>query len=331
MNFMPLRRLGVALLAICALSLWLPGFSQEQATRQKAPPGAQAPVPAGSVAIQMKNVDFRLANDIVLEVRSLRGDLVRTKPEEPVTFDDTSSFKVLIDTAEVAVSPASMTALMNSYVLAYEGAPIKNVSMTIEGNKVKQTGTVHKGVDLHFEIEGSLSATEDGNIRLHADKIKSEHIPVKGLLHFLGEDLSKLVNDKAGRGMKIEGDDIILLPPTLTPPPHMEGRVTRVAIQNGKIVQYFDSGRHSRALQPPFAASAYIYHHGGVIRFGKLTMTDADLELVGDRRGAFDFFQKEYEKQLVPGYSKSTASKGLVAHMLDYSHFRPRVTTSAAR
>lgn len=124
--------------------------------------------------------------------------------------------------------------------------------------------------------------------------------------------------------MKIEGDDVILMPSTLTPPPHMEGRVTRVAIQNGKIVQYFDSGKHLPALKPPFATGAYMYQRGGVLRFGKLTMQDADLEIVGDRPGLFDFYQKEYEKQLVAGYSKTTAAKGLVAHMSDYSHFRSR-------
>jgi hypothetical protein len=317
-------RLGLGLLATGVFSLWLYGFPQEQANREKI-------APAGSVAIQMKNVDFRLASDIVLEVRSLRGELVRTNPEVPVTFDDNASFKVAIDTAEVAVSAASMTALMNSYVLGYEGAPIKNVSMTIEGNRIRQTGTVHKGVDLKFEIEGSLSVTGDGNIRMHADTIKSEHIPVKGLLHFLGEDLSKLMNQNAGRGMKIEGDDIILMPPTLTPPPHMEGRVTRVAIQNGKIVQYFDSGRRLPVLQPPFAAGAYLYHRGGVLRFGKLTMNDADLEIVGDRPGVFEFFQKEYQKLLVAGYSKTSATNGLVSHMVDYAHFRSSGTQAASR
>ncbi len=307
---MSTRALGAGLLlAAGSFPLWLTAVPQK------------ATAPAGAVAIQMKNVNFRLADDIALEVRSLRGNLLRTNPDVPVTFDDVSSFKVAIDTAEVAVTPASMTALMNTYVLAYEGAPIRNVSMTIEGIKIKQRGTLHKGVGLRFEIEGSLSATEDGNIRMHADKIISEHLPVKGLLHFFGEDLSKLVNQNAGRGMKLEGDDIILLPPSLTPPPHMEGRVTRVAIQNGKIVQYFDSGQHLPALTPPFATGAYIYHRGGVIRFGKLTMNDADLEIVGDRPRTFDFFQKQYLKQLVAGYSKSTANNGLVSHMVDYTHF----------
>lgn len=119
---------------------------------------------AGSVEIQMRNVNFRLARDIVLEVHSLRGRLIPTKPEIPVTFDDSASFYVEVDSAEVAISTASLTALMNSYVLAYDGAPIRNVVVTIDGGRVVQKGTVHKKVDLPFEIEGSLTTTEDGGL-----------------------------------------------------------------------------------------------------------------------------------------------------------------------
>jgi hypothetical protein len=278
---------------------------------------------AKPVEIQMRNVNFRLASDIVLEVRHLRGQLRRTRPEVPVTFDDSASFNVAIDSAQVAITPESLTALMNSYVLAYEGAPIRDVKLTInEDGRLIQKGKIHKGVELPFEIEGVISATDEGEIRVHAHKIKSAHIPVKGLLHLLGEDLSKLVNRNAGRGMRIVGDDIILSPRNLTPPPHLDGRVTQVTIQDGKIVQEFASGRRPAVLKPPYPAQAYIYHRGGVLRFGKLTMTDADLEIVGNRPGVFDFFQREYQKQLIAGYSKNTAAKGLVAHMVDYSHFR---------
>jgi len=78
---------------------------------------AAAPVrgTAGNdVAIQMKDVNFRLAENIALEVRSLRGTLHSTNPAVPVTFDDVNSFEVEVDTAEVAISPAELTTLMNS-------------------------------------------------------------------------------------------------------------------------------------------------------------------------------------------------------------------------
>lgn len=309
---------------VWAVVLSLGGAPLALRAQEKPGPDGRVSGDTGAVEIEMRNVNFRLTRDIGIEVRSLRGQLRRTNPEVPVTFDDIESFVVRIDTAEIATSAASLAALMNSYVLAYDGAPFKNVTVSIDGDRVIQKGTIHKGLDLPFEIEGSLSTTADGNIRVHADKVKSAHVPVKGLLHLLGEDLSKLVNENSARGMTIVGDDIILMPKTLTPPPHLEGRVTRVGIVNGKIVQFFDSGRHSAKLTPPLPSAAYMYHRGGILRFGKLTMNDADLEIVGDRPGIFEFFLREYRKQLEAGYSKATSADGLVAHMADYSRFRGR-------
>ena len=46
----------------------------------------------------MKNVSFRLADDVALEVRSLRETLNPVKANEPVTFDDVNSFEVTVDT-----------------------------------------------------------------------------------------------------------------------------------------------------------------------------------------------------------------------------------------
>jgi hypothetical protein len=299
---------GVLFAAAMAIPLALPGSAPRSV------------VSGSDVPIQMKNVDFRIAGDIVLEIRALRGILKPTRAGGVVTFDDVSSFDVSVDTAEIAVTPAALGALMNSFVLGYEGSPIRNVSLEIEGNRIKQKGKLHKGVGIEFEIEGGLSANADGDIVMHADKIKADHVPVKGLLHLFGDDLADLVKH-GGRGMRVEGDDIILMPEAMTPPPHIHGRVTRVAIEDGKIVQFMDSGLHLAALRPPLARNAYIYHRGGTLRFGKLTMRDADLEIVGDRPGLFDFFQKQYSRQLVAGYSKSTTSNGLIAHMADYSHF----------
>jgi hypothetical protein len=252
----------------------------------------------------------------------MRGRLKSTQAGRPVTFDDSNSFVVEIDTGEVAVSADSLAALLNSYVLAYPHAPIKNVKVEIRDNKLVQKGTLHKGVDLPFEMEGSVSTTPEGDIRVHADKIKSGPLPFKGLLHFFGEDLEKIMHENAGRGLKVDGDDLILMLRGATPPPHLDGKVTQVRLENGNIVQVFDSGKRPKALRPPVDASGYIYHRGGVLRFGKLTMNDADLEIVGDRPGkAFDFFLGAYKKQLVAGYSKNTQANGLVSHMVDYSRF----------
>src|SRR5436305_8041767 len=97
---------GVSVVAVCAISLWLCGLGPAPRAQEKHAADAEAPGNAGAVDIQMRNVNFRLARDIVLEVRTLRGELRRTKPEIPVTFDDNGSFTVQIDTAQVAITAA---------------------------------------------------------------------------------------------------------------------------------------------------------------------------------------------------------------------------------
>ncbi len=277
------------------------------------------PLTRAPVEVQMSNVNLRLDGSVVLEIRHLRGQMVPTSSAAPVTFDDAKSFVTWIDPAEIAIGAKAMSDLLNHYLFAYPGAPLKNLTITTAGSRITQKGTMHKGIDLPFEVEGTLSITPEGEIRLHADKVKSAHIPFKGLMHLFGEDLSKVINIKQDRGVRLEGDDILLNPGRMLPPPRIQGKVTAVRIEGDRIVQTFDS-KDLKALIPPYKTRNYIYHKGGVLRFGKLTMTDADLEIVDQSPGTpFDFSLTEYNRQLVAGYSKNTPSHGLIVFMPELS------------
>ena len=79
----------------------------------------------------------------------------------------------------------------------------------------------------------------------------------------------------------------------------------------------------ARLARPSPGARNYIYFGGGVITFGKLTMHDADLQLIdADPRDPFDFYPARYNAQLVAGYSKNTPAKGLKTYMPDYDDLR---------
>ncbi len=269
------------------------------------------------VEVQIHDVNLRLDRSTVLEIKTLRGQLVPIRRDVPVTFDDVNSFTTRITTAEIGISLRTLSDLLNQHVFAYPGAPLKNIALTADRGRIKQVGTIHKGIDIPFEIEGTLEATQSGSLRFHADKIFSGHIPVKGLLHFFGEDLSKLVNLKGDRGVTVDGDNIMLYPDRLLPPPRIEGKITAGRIQGDRIVLAFDSGT-TKPLSPPYKISSYLYHRGGVLRFGKLTMNDTDLEIVSEsQHSPFEFSLPEYNRQLTAGYSKNTPSHGLIAFMGD--------------
>jgi len=281
--------------------------------------GQKQPQTATPVELQISNVNLHLEREIVLEVRRLRGQMQPTNNAGAITLDDMNSFRVRIDSAEIAISLQTIALLLNNYVFAYPGAPLKHIQLTAKNGTIKQTGTMHKGVDLPFEIEGPLDVTPEGEIRLHAHKIHSAHLPFKSLLHLFGEDLSKLINLKQDRGVRLEGDNILINPGRILPPPRIEGKLITVRVEADRIVQTFET-KEVKPLAPPLKARSYLYHRGGIVRFGKLTMHDADLEIVSlSHTPIFDFSLPEYNRQLVAGYSKNTQSQGVIAFMPDLS------------
>jgi hypothetical protein len=281
-------------------------------------PGAAQVSKSTPTQVEFVNVDIHLDPELILHIHHLTGQFLPTRKGQPPAFDDKLSYIVAIDSAEVGVSAASMSHALNTYVFNAPDAPLKNVTLSIEGNQIKQTGKLNKGPGLPFEMIGTMSATADGRIRIQPTKVKAAHLPVKGIMKLFGLDMAKLVNTSKTKGVTVEGNDIILDAAQMLPPPVMRGHITAVSIQDGQIVQTFGAPRKRQAGKP-FGGN-YMFYRGGVLRFGKLTMNDTDMRLVdADPSDAFDFFPDHYKDQLVAGYSKTTATGGLIVYMPDYN------------
>ena len=271
-----------------------------------------------SVEVQMRNVMYHYTDQIAVHIRRLQGELIPQKGDLPI-FDDKGSFTLKIASGEIAMSPASLANVLNSYVFAKHDAPVKDVSIQIESrNQLKIKGKLHSKGDIAFETEGRLSTTPDGKIRLHAEKVRALHLPVKGLMDLLGIEISDLIKTGKVRGLVAEKDDLILDPETLLPPPHIEGQVTGVRLEKDNLVQVFGGSEKSTPTQ--LAAANYMYYRGNQLRFGNLTMNDTDMALIDmDPKDPFDFYLDHYKQQLVAGYTKETPSFGLRVFMRDFN------------
>ena len=161
----------------------------------------------------------------ILQIARLRGALVSTRSGHPPVFDDKHSFIVRIDSAEIALTMDSLTRLLNTHVFRYEGSPLKKLTVTADGQRLKLKGTVHKGVDLPFTIIADPSVDADGALRLRAHSIKTLGIPAKGLLTFFGVELENLVNLHGRAGMRVVEDTVVIAPSALVPPPRIDGRL----------------------------------------------------------------------------------------------------------
>jgi hypothetical protein len=266
----------------------------------------------------MRNVHMVILPEVILEVRELHGQLMPARKGGIAVFDDPKSFGIRIDRATTAISTASMAALLNRYTFAYPGAPLRGLEISVHDGKLRQKGTLHKGVDVPFEMDGELSASADGRIRVHPTAIKVAGVPAKRLLDALGLELVKVIKVRADRGVAIEGDDLLLDPSHLLPPPQVSGKVGTARLEGDRIVLEW-TGPAPKILKPSLPeAKNYMYFHGARLRFGKLTMDDTDLQIVdANPDDPFLFNLAEYARQLTAGYSKTMPDKGLVSFMPD--------------
>lgn len=268
----------------------------------------------------MRNVMYHYADNIAVHIRRLAGELVPVKGDLPV-FDDKNSFTLHVTQAEMAITPQAMANVLNQYVFARRDAPIKDVSIEIDKDRLKIKGKLHNKGDVSFETERSVSVTSDGKIRLHAEKIKALHLPAKGFMDLFGIEIADLIKTGKVQGVTAEKDDLILDPAQALPPPHIAGRVAQVRLEQNNIVQVF--GDPQKYKWANVEARNYMAYSGNRLKFGKLTMDSTDMVLIDpDPRDPFDFYLDHYKDQLVAGYTKTTPAFGLRVFMVDYNKLK---------
>jgi hypothetical protein len=314
------------LLASCSSGSNKPKLSSPLPEQNAAKPAESHELVETQTQVEMVNVNIHLDAKLILRIRHLTGKFLSTRKGQPPTFDDKLSYIVAIDSGEVGVSMAGMTHAMNTYVFGEPDAPLKNLQLSSEGSQIRQKGTLKKGIEIPFEMVGTISATPDGKIRIHPTQMKVAHLPAKGLLKLFGLDMAKLINTRKTRGVSVDDNDIILDPARMLPPPQMRGRITAVRVQGDEIIQIFGKETRNSAIEQP--RSNYMAYRGGILRFGRLTMNNVDMQLIdADPTDPFEFFPDHYTDQLVAGYSKTIASGGLRVYMPDYNKISKRLGT----
>jgi len=276
---------------------------------------------SGAVRAEMRNVMYHFTEPVAVHIAYLTGELSPTREGGMPVFDDANSFAITIQSARISITTDALATALNQYALAAADAPIKAVRITTSANKLKIKGRLHSKGDLPFESEGSLSVTPEGEIRVHTEKIKAGHLPVKGLMDLLGETISKLISTRKVSGLRAEANDLLLNPAELFPPPHIHGHLRSISIVGNEVVQEYGS---QTALSEKISGN-YMAYHRAQLRFGKLTMHDTDLVLIDmDPQDPLDFFLDHYQDQLVAGYTKSTPSFGLRSYFRDYNKLTPK-------
>lgn len=285
--------------------------------------GPHAPQESGEVQVQMHNVMYHFTDQVAAHLINVGGSLVPTKGGQFPIFDNKESFELRIAAAEITMDPQSLANVLSSQVFSGSDAPLKDISVSIENGLLKIKGKLHKKGDIGFETEGRLSATSDGRIRLHAEKIRALHLPVKGLMDLFGVDIADLIKNGKVRGVQVEKDDLILDPGEILPPPRISGKITDIHLEGNNIVQIFGDPKKYPWIKAP--AQNYMAYRGNRLQFGKLLMSDTDLVIIDPApKDPFDFYLDRYKDQLVAGYSKTTPTNGLRVYMVDFNKLKQK-------
>ncbi|MGA2430287.1 MAG: hypothetical protein ABSH13_17430 [Candidatus Acidiferrum sp.] len=273
--------------------------------------------PDAAVRAQMRNVKYRFSDKVAVQINFLNGALVPAGNSEFPILDDKNSFKIHIDTAEIAISPGDLANLLNSYVFAQPKSPLSGLSVSTANGQLKMKGRLHDKGDIPFESQGVLSPTPDGKLRLHSEKIKALHVPVKGLMDAFGIDVADLIKSGKVPGVQSDGNDLILDLEQMLPPPHIDGKVTAVRVETNSIIQTF-GGTDSKP-KPKLQRGNYMSYQGNRVRAGTVTMDDADVILYDmDPSDPMDFFLDHYKEQLAAGYTKISTSFQLRVFIKDF-------------
>jgi hypothetical protein len=284
---------------------------------------------AAVVRTSMKNVDYHLIDNVIVGINSLNGRLTPNPGMIPV-FDDKNSFGISVDSADITLSMTALTNDLNDYVFAKPDAPLKHLTAKTQGDQLVITGLLVSKGGVPFQTSGTMSVTPEGMIRVHTTKVKALKLPVKGLMDLLGLHTENLLNTNKVEGVSVDKDDLILDPEKILPPPQLQGRLTSLKIENGKIHLMLgpeDGKAAGAAIAENCGARNYLHVKGGAVRFGKLTMNDSDLELMDvTPADPFDFAIDHYNEQLVAGSAKITPSGALCVHMPDYNKVKHPTT-----
>lgn len=280
--------------------------------------------------MKLSNLNFRLTDVIHLQVKELVGEAVPKTRNGIVNFDDIHSFRIDVLSGEVFVRTEIMEYIFNNLVFKYEGTPLRNMKLEFfddEDNgkpvkKLRLKGDMKLVVWLGFEMVGKIYLDREKTlIVIEAERIKSLGLPyTKTLLDTVGLNMEKLLPVPSGRGITMMGNKIIVEPFKIFPPPQMGGYISDMRVQSGGL-QLFFSGKtmvNFPAL-PVKDAKNYLFLYQGDVKFGKLMMVDARLQMVDmSQKSDFDFYLQKYLVPLGAGYSKILRDGSVVAYIPDY-------------
>jgi hypothetical protein len=187
---------------------------------------------------------FHLTSDASAHLESVSGELWPVGKYDMPDFDDTASFELHVENGTISITPSALASVLNNHVFVRDDAPLKDVEIEIKGGRLIIKGKLHKG-NLPFETAAEIGVNADGRLRLHTEKIKALHVPVKKVMALFGVELANVISTSKIPGLDTDKNDLILDLGSLLPAPHIRGTISATRLSAKEVtVIYGGGGKH---------------------------------------------------------------------------------------
>jgi len=243
------------------------------------------------VNIRLQNVRFKWSDNVYIDA----GDMaLRAVPLDgsTVVFDDLETFRMVLQRSTVRIKPDVLQGMFNEAVFNYPGSRIRDLTIAIvdsDGERLlKLSGKVNMVVWIPFSMFTRLSVDRRTNtLVMDVDHLKVVGLPATKLLKWKPLSLESLIALPPNKSLTVRENQIMIKPFGLFPPPRIDGRMSRVAL-DGNILQLEFSGPPIPA--PKSNAKNYVFLRGGNSQFGHFRMLDTDVLILDrDPRTPFAF------------------------------------------
>jgi hypothetical protein len=177
--------------------------------------------PAHVTKMTMEKGEYSPQEGATFNLENFSATMVARGKASPLCFQRETH----IHQGKVWISAESLTTMF-SQKLHQSTSKISEIKVEMKDNAAHLSGKVHKGINIPFEIEGPVST--DGTVLiLETKKIKTEGLPVKGLLGMIGKDLGSILKSESANGVSAKGDALIFEPAKIA---HVHGKMTGAEI-----------------------------------------------------------------------------------------------------
>lgn len=283
--------------------------------------------PGGQTRFMARNVLYRLDKDVSMYLADMNADILMKDPSQPFVPANKGDYAIAIHRATVTKKAEALGALMNNYVFNEPDSPLKEIRIQFKGDRIVMSGKMKKGIWVGFEMEGVLDTTSDGLLKMTPKVIKSMGMRVDGLMSLIGLEMAKLMKMKEEKGLILNGNEIIMDPSKLYPPPTLVGKVSSVAIRDGLLHLQFDDGRGQPWPETPVKNTrSTLLMWGGDVLINRCLNLNAKFQILDATPEtpmvfALDF----YREQLEAGFVTPTKAGEMIAYVPDVNTYTPEM------